>query len=152
MTQEQMAVALHDQKRRLYGIGLRMLRHEQDALDALSETAYSACLKAHSVKDEGAVSAWLSAVMVNSCKMLIRKRRPTVDIEDVPLTADTHTDFDARMMIEALPRSDRQIMLLRYFGELNVAQIARELRMPESTIRFRIKRSLNVLRLQLEEV
>ena len=151
MTQTEMAVHLAAHQRRMYCVARNMLGNEQDALDAVAEAAYRACLKCGSIKSVETIAAWLSAVTVNCCRMALRKRRAYVDtdMENLPEPDETER-VDVREMVERLPLRDREIVLLRYYADMRYADIARRLRMPESTVRSRHKQALQTLKWELE--
>ena len=139
-------------QRKIFVIAYRLVGNEQDALDMVSETAYRACIKASSLRNEEAAAGWLCAITVNCCRDLLRKRRPNnpdeLAFQSVP---DSTGHYDAHDMVQRLPRRESQIMLLRFFADLHPAEIARQLNIPESTVRSRINRALIRLRRQLEE-
>lgn len=151
MIQTEMAVHLATHQRRMYCIARSMLGNEQDALDAVAEAAYRACLKCGGVKNAETVAAWLSTVTVNCCRMALRKRRANVavDMENLPESDETRK-VDVREMVERLPMRDREIVLLRYYADMCYADIARRLHMPESTVRSRHKLALKTLKIELE--
>ena len=151
MTQTEMADHLAAYQRRMYSIARSMLGNEQDALDAVAEAAYRACLKCGGVKSAETIAAWLSTVTVNCCRMALRKRRICVaaDIENLP-GPDEIERVDVREMVERLPLRDREIVLLRYYAGMRYADIAHRLRMPESTVRSRHRQALQALKWELE--
>ena len=151
MTQTEIAAHLTAHQRRLYSIARGMLGNEQDALDAVAEAAYRACLKCGGIKDEEAVAGWLSAVTVNCCRMALRRRKRHADAGALNLhEPDGTANYDVREMVERLPPRDREIVLLRYYADMRYADIARRLRMPESTVRARLKQALQALKWELE--
>lgn len=140
-------------ERKLYAIARAMMGNEQDALDMISETACRAWRKAGSIREEEAVDGWLAATLVNCCKSALRRRKPQAEIDPEALPAPDETAaFDAREMVERLPETYRAIVLLRFFAGMKAGEIARQLDLPESTVRYRLQRALALLRLQLEEV
>lgn len=137
----------HDE-RKLYAIARAMMGNEHDALDMLSETSYLACRKAGTIRSEDSVSCWLATVMVNCCRTALRKRRPTVLIDPETLPAPDETGaFDVREMVERLPDEYRAIVVLRFYGDMRAPEIARRLKLPESTVRHRLNRALTLLRM-----
>ena len=63
-------------------------------------------------------------------------------------------DYDTLSMREAvarLPQELRQVIALRYFGDLTLAETARALSIPQGTVVTRQRRALALLRLELEE-
>lgn len=152
MTQIEMAAHLSTHQRRLYAIAHSMMGNEQDALDALSEVAYRACLKCGGLRQESAVVSWLGTITVNCCRMALRKRKYHEDASQyMPSVPDDTSTVDLREMVEHLPLRIREIVLLRYYADMRYADIARALHMPESTVRSRHKQALEALRLQWEE-
>ncbi|WP_449290787.1 sigma factor-like helix-turn-helix DNA-binding protein, partial [Oscillibacter ruminantium] len=56
-----------------------------------------------------------------------------------------------REAVARLPRELRQVIVLRYFGDLTLAQTAQTLDIPQGTVVTRQRRALTLLRLSLEE-
>jgi RNA polymerase sigma-70 factor (ECF subfamily) len=56
------------------------------------------------------------------------------------------------MAIEKLPKQLRQPVLLKYFGDYTTVQIAELLMLPQGTVASRLRRALELLRLELQEV
>jgi len=151
MTQTEMAVHLTTHQRRMYCIARSMLGNEQDALDAVAEAAYRACLNCGVVKNVETIAAWLSTVTMNCCRMALRKRKAYVDADITYLFVSDETQkVEVREMVERLPIRDREIVLLRHYADMCFADIARQLRMPESTVRSRHKQALKTLKMELE--
>ena len=152
MTSEQMLDQLRRDEMKLYSIARGMMGNHHDALDMVQETAFKACRKAWSLRDEGAVSGFLCAVLVNCCRSALRRRHAWVELcPDQASVPDETGSVDLRQMVESLPHAQRELVLLRFYADMTHAQIAARLHMPESTVRHRLKRTLQALRMQWEE-
>ena len=64
---------------------------------------------------------------------------------------DRYEDFDLRKALDALPKEDKAVVMLRYFEELKLEEISQILQENVSTVKSRLYRSIKKLRLSLEE-
>jgi DNA-directed RNA polymerase specialized sigma24 family protein len=65
------------------------------------------------------------------------------DIEVVPASVDLHR------ALEALPRRQREVVVLRYFGDLSEKEIASELGLAPGSVKSHASRGLAALRARL---
>ncbi len=106
---------------------------------------------------------WLLRIVVNCC--LSRRRRPTVATVPLehsgvalladpdPLPEEMAVRQDTRQLlreaIASLEEGQRLVVMLRYFADLSLAEIAGILACPEGTVKSRLHRALSQLRAQL---
>jgi RNA polymerase sigma-70 factor (sigma-E family) len=80
----------------------------------------------------------------------ISPRADIVLLEDVPDHAEAHADRDQLLAeLAQLPRRQRAVLVLRYYGGLSDAEIAVELDCGVSTVRAHASRALTRLRVEL---
>jgi len=60
--------------RDLYRLAYYYLGNSQDAEDAVSETALKAYEKYHTLREQTAFKAWIFRILVNQCRMQLRKK------------------------------------------------------------------------------
>ena len=106
---------------------------------------------------EGSFSTWLFALAANVFRTEL-KRFPTVNVplEDVKEPAKgaaqmtelalRRSSETVRRAVLALPLRYREPVILFYFHEMDVAAAARTMRMPEGTVKARLKRAREMLR------
>ncbi len=114
-------------------------------------------------KPYGSLRAWLLRIVVN--RALSQKRRkllPTVatssdQIAAAEGSAVVHDSLEQwelhhliRQALGELRESYRQVMILRYFAELSVPEIAKVLGWRQGTVKSRLHRALSELRERLE--
>jgi RNA polymerase sigma-70 factor (ECF subfamily) len=95
--------------------------------------------------------AYLRTVVVNLCRDHGRRTSteraqppPTLVVApEPPLPADSSEVWRA---IQALPAPAREVLVLRYWADLETAEIARLLQVPHPTVRTRIRRGLASLK------
>lgn len=104
---------------------------------------------------------WLLAILANRCRQRGRKTRlATVALDpetveempdikpDVPTQVLEHFSFaDLKAELNHLPASQLELIALRFFADLELEEIARLLQQPRSTVKSRLYRTLNTLRL-----
>jgi RNA polymerase sigma-70 factor (ECF subfamily) len=151
-------VALEDM-RWLRALAARLVRDPHMADDAVQETLLAAMERRP--RTTGSLRAWLAAVLRNVLRQEWRGRgrrarleaqasppgleRPTVEIvEELALH---------RRLVECVQELDepyRTVVVLRYLRGREVPDIARELGIPEKTVRSRLSRAVERLRRRLE--
>ena len=66
----------------LYRMAFTYIKNEQDTLDVMQDLIYKALKKMHTVQQFEYARTWLVRVLINCCKDHLRKRQPTVPIEE----------------------------------------------------------------------
>ena len=98
--------------------------------------------------------SWLTRIVVNECLSRLRRRRPSVPLEDwdgAEEQRDHDELWDLRRSLDTLDPKLRTIIILRFFEDRKLEEIAEITRTPLSTVKTRLYRALAQLRLHLEE-
>lgn len=135
----------------LYRVAYSLLRSPDDCRDAMQEAALKAWEKRYALRDASRFSPWLIRILVNECRNIQRKRRPTVPLENVPEPMALPPDPTLALALQTLPERLRLPLVLQYAEGMSYGQIAQALRVPESTVRGRIHRAKELLRKELAE-
>ena len=109
-------------------------------------------------KEYGKLKNYLYVIAGNSIKDYRKKSRPIL-MEDISQLAEERTvSSDAEMeqmyildMIASLGKEDQEIILLRYYQDVSVRDIARITGKPVSTTRYMLKKAEKRLRQMMEE-
>ena len=129
-----------------------MLRNWDAAADAVQNALLKGWRHRHSVKDAGSFKPWLVKIAVNESKNLLRRgygAELPEDVADVP--RDRELSIDVQRAVYALPEKYRLPVLLFYFEDMAVADIARALDMPEGTVISHLHRGRARLREELKD-
>lgn len=130
------------------------------------EVAQDALMKALNSLDtyrgEAAVSTWLFAITVNICRNLLRARRRRErlrqvvqrilmlaegDSRSIEAILDTHEKHTRLLQaVNSLDEKHRLPIVLRYYHDCSVREIAQILRVPEGTIHSRLNTARNILK------
>ena len=146
--QEELVLAAQN---RVYYHCKKMLKHEEDALDATQEVLISMLTKLDKLQDPEAFWGWLSAMAANHCRnVLTRGRREAQIPEDDEGNSllDAFEDLDEQTvpdkaldndetrriivdLVDQLPDTQRQCVLMYYYEEMGVKDIAHALGVSE---------------------
>ena len=100
-----------------------------------------------------AAGPWLRAIARNEALRVAGRRRDEAPLEDVPELASDATGGvdprDVRAAVGALDHGDRVLLLLRYWGDLTQPEVAHATSLPEGTVKVRLHRARQQLRLAL---
>lgn len=141
-----------DLKPRLYHTALLYLGGESQAADAVDEAIYKGFLARKKLRQPEYFTTWLTRILMNVCNAELRRQRREQAVAELPETAQEVFDaLPLRQAVEALPPALRQIIVLRYFTGLTLAETARALDLPPGTVSTRQRRALGLLRLELAD-
>lgn len=156
---EQLTALFHQYGPQLQRMCYLYLKDYHLAEDAVSETFLKAYRTLPSFRWEASPKTWLVRIAINICKSQMRSsayREQTLDeIPEPAILTDTSKQTEERLWgcreIMSLPEKYREVILLRYYQEFTVKEIARILGLPASTISGRLKRAKAMLKPLLEE-
>lgn len=154
------AFAVIDDARLLAGYRLAtlILRDRAEAEDATQEAIARAWSCWGTLRDRSRFDAWFDRILVNVCRNRMRHARTIRvvaldDAFDVP-AADSHVAMTARLALEPafarLSPEQRIIVVLRYWRDLSVDEIADRLQIPAGTVKSRLHYALRSLRAAIE--
>ena len=148
-------------ERELYLTCYGILGHREDAADALQETMLRAWRGLRGFRGEAQWRTWFHRIAVNTCIDMIRKRKPETSLNvrreegfdpadpRVNVSGELEADERKRRLREAigkLDEKDRTLIVLRDVRGLPYEELARVLRLPEGTVKSRLKRAREKLK------
>jgi RNA polymerase sigma-70 factor (ECF subfamily) len=136
-------------KDRLFRIAYAYLHNEQDALEAIQETTFRAYVKLRSLRKPEYFRTWLIRILINYCNdELKRRRRQSAQAADARITEDEDlTEHHVERIrlegaLDSLEPKLKQIVILKYFEDLTIREIAKVLRRPDSTVKTWLYKAL----------
>jgi RNA polymerase sigma-70 factor (ECF subfamily) len=149
--------ALEGELSRAYRLAGYLLADAVEAQDAVQEASVRAWRGWAGLRERDRFHAWFSQILVNVCRTRLRQRsrRRTVDVDDFgleggdPFRAALARDVISRSL-SALSQELRMVVVLRYWGDLSLAEIADRLRIPIGTVKSRHHAALQALRRRIE--
>jgi len=142
---------------RAYRVAGRILGNASDAEDATQEALAMAWASWHTLKAPEAAAGWFWRILVNCCRSRLRRRRaPVHDITDElglvgkdPFESSNARDAVARAL-PVLNNDQRITVVLRFWGELTVPEIADRMHVREGTVKSRLHYALVALRREID--
>jgi RNA polymerase sigma factor (sigma-70 family) len=133
--------------RRAYGVAFVVVGDREEARDIAQETL--ARLHVHWGKVAEFAAPWTVRVAGNLAVDSVRRRRRVrnVRVESVPGPDPQRVDLQRALL--ALPRRQRDVVILRYIADLPEADVARTLGCSVGTVKTHASRGLGALRVAL---
>lgn len=134
-----------------YRLAYSYVHQEADAMDIVQEGAYRAMLRAGSIKEESFAATWVYRIMINTAKNYVKKYSKRLEAwqeEQVSATED-ELDIDLKNAVEKLPLQEKTLIILRFYEDKPLAEIAQILEENLSTVKSRLYRTLEKLRKEL---
>ena len=141
---EQFAQAVTEHTCAMFRTARAILDNDADAEDAVSEAVLRAWQAWGGLRKQEAVRAWLLKITVNCAREQRRKTGRVVAMENLETVAgaaeDRHYDglWDA---VLALPEEQRSAVVLFYYEDMTISQIARILGVAQGTVKSRLSRA-----------
>ncbi|WP_433214575.1 RNA polymerase sigma factor [Dactylosporangium sp. CS-047395] len=127
-----------------------------EAHDAVQEAFVRAVARPRGFSGIDNPEAWLRTVALNVARRRWRRRRllDVLLLRERPLHDDVHQpDSDTRTdltdALDAIPRSYREVIVLHYYADLSVDEIAAALGVPAGTVKSRLSRGRAALAARL---
>ena len=125
--------------------------HASDVDDAVQESLLVVARKVSALKAVAAFSSWLFTVIKRECIKLARAmmlHEPLDDsiAEQQAARSDDALRTDLANALESLPVHYREVILLRDFEELTIAEIAGRLGEPAGAVKSRLHRARELVR------
>ena len=138
----------------LYRTAYLLTGNPHDAEDLLQTALARTCVRWGSIRDKGAADAYVRRAMLHLAQRGWKRRGREVVTDTVPDAG--HDDLDVRAEhlalwaeVRALPPRMRAVVVLRFFEDLPVAQVARELGISEGAVKSQTHHAVRRLRAAL---
>lgn len=137
----------------VYRMAFSYMQNHPDSEDVVQECFLRLAQSGKHFQDRRQVQAWLIVTAANLCKDQLRRSRR----KELPLEAAEHTaapeekDRSLRAAVLALPDKYRTVIYLHYYEGYSVAELAKLLHRPESTVKTWLRRGRDALRDVLEK-
>ncbi|OPA75387.1 RNA polymerase subunit sigma-70 [Paenibacillus selenitireducens] len=146
-----------DHKESIYRLAYSYVRNSEDALDIVQESIHKAFSSAASLKNPDAMKSWFYRIVVNTSLDFLRKQKRIQLMDEETLESysqgmpDVYQNIDLEKALEELPVKYRSVVVLRYFEDLKIEEIAEVLDENINTVKTRLYQALRVLRVKLND-
>lgn len=135
-----------------YRIAFTYVHNEADALDIVQESAYKAMYHAGKLKKTEYAKTWICRIVINEAISFLRKQKAeqTDPLMEEMTGSEAEDMTDLRNAVKKLPPEEKTVIILRYFEDMKLEEIAGVCGESVNTVKSRLYRTLKKLRLDLE--
>ncbi|MGL4697956.1 RNA polymerase sigma factor [Enterococcus larvae] len=136
----------------LYNSAYKLLQNDEDVADCLQETEIIAWKKISTLKNAAAFNSWIFRIMINVAKGILRRRVDMLQFEEISEAVEEtyYGDSDLSGVFDRLPEKYKIPIVLHYYAGFNVKEIADQLSVPKNTVKTRLARGRERLKILLE--
>lgn len=143
----------------LYKVGRMRLECEDDINEAVQETIIQTFKSIKKVKKPQFFKTWLIKILINNCNKIYNKKKKNITVGYNESIIYTETDsnieksnnkMDFFLMVKKLNYNERIALTLYYAERFTTKEISQILKEPESTIKNRILRAKNKLKIIIQ--
>lgn len=155
-------------KELLYRTAFAHVKQEALALDLVSETIVRGYEHVGKLKEPCYFKTWLIRILLNTIADYYRKNKNIVSMEaaDIEWAAETlawqegpqknpgnavEEKLDLLAALEKLPEKQKSVIVLKYYDDLKISEIASALEMPEGTVKAYLHKAKEMLKDLLKE-
>lgn len=128
------------------------------AEDAVQETFFKAWKSRDRFRGEAEEKTWLTRIAINTCKDLLKSawmkntdRSVTPDILPEGSVPFDERDDTVTRAVMALPPKIKEVTLLHWYQGMTLDEMSKALRLPRSTVNYRLKKAKLMLKQELED-
>lgn len=142
-------------KNLLYNKALSLLGNEHDAADAVAEALVKGYDSISTLRQPQHFQTWLVRILINTCIDIQRKRQKTVFLhnlteESILSSTPVYADSDLQTQLMNMDEKYRTVLVLRYFEDMKIDDIANLLDVPPGTVKSRLYWALKKIRLEMD--
>lgn len=156
-TEQILTDCITEHKENIYRLAYSYVKNKEDALDIVQDAICKAMTSIELLKDKSAVKGWFYRIVVNTALDFLRKHKRVhpMDQEKLEFHAsgaeDSYMDIDLVRTLEDLPSKYREVVVLRYFEDLKIEEVADVLHENVNTVKTRLYQALRLLRVRLKD-
>lgn len=154
---DSLAILVKENKEDLYRIAYSYVKNTEDAIDIIQECSYKAMLYISKLKNPEYFKTWLTKIVINCSIDYLKTKNNELYFEDgIEASVEskkisTDEKLDLHNAIDLLGEKYRTVIILKYFREMSIKNIADVMDIPENTVKTYLKRGKEALSKILKE-
>lgn len=148
---EVFAELVRENKVPMYRLAYGILRNQMDAEDAVSEAVVKAFERLNSLREPEKFKPWIMQIVANEARKLYGKKKRVDLVEDASEMKLYHEDAKNELwdIVVRLDEKSRAVVILFYYEQLSLKEIGGVLDISEGTVKSRLFRAKEKLRVLL---
>lgn len=151
------AAYVQSERERFYRIAFSYVRDSDTALDIVQQAIYRALRSLNTLQEPRYAGTWFYKILINTCIDECRRMQRWVPTDPVEFAAlpdlqasERDRIMDLQRAVDALEPEEKSIIVLRYFEDLKLRDIASILDMNVSTVKNKLYKTLADLKVELK--
>jgi RNA polymerase sigma-70 factor (ECF subfamily) len=142
-------------KEDFYRLAYSYVKNSNDAIDILQDAIHKAITSIDRLNNESSLKSWFYRIVVNTALDFLRKKKKLEVVDEATIELyssgkdDVYANIDLERSLESLPHKYRSIIVLRFFEDLKIEEVAEILQESPSTIKTRLYKALELLRIKM---
>ncbi|MBS4200577.1 sigma-70 family RNA polymerase sigma factor [Bacillus sp. FJAT-49732] len=148
---------IHDHKEDFYRLAFSYVKNKQDALDIVQESIKKALISIEAIKNPSSIKSWFYKIVVRTAIDFLRKQKKLTLVDDQTIEylrqgkEDEYKDIDLHKALDELPLQYKTVIILRFFEDIKIEEIAEIVDENINTVKTRLYRGLKLLRITITE-
>ncbi|MHA6482094.1 sigma-70 family RNA polymerase sigma factor [Paenibacillus sp. strain BS8-2] len=156
LDRETILATLEREKGKMYGIAYAYLRNEEGALEAIQETACRVWVNRVKVRKPEYLATWMIRILIHVCMDERKKQKQeqssiTMAASQTTLETEAVERLEMEEQLAKLPPHLRMVIVLKYYRDMTITQVAEMMEKPDGTIRTWLHKALQQLRTDMTE-
>lgn len=152
-----------------YFVAMKITKDEEESLDIVSDSYIKAFASLDKLENDEKFPAWFNQIVANRCRDYLKKAKPMhlsdmtedgeeLELEDVDgeipdeLLENKDVIECVRRVVESLPEEQRMCVILRYYDDMSLQEIADTLEVSLGTVKSRLSRANKKMRDEIERL
>lgn len=148
---------IRENKERFYLLAYSYTKNEQDALDVVQDSIQKAMIALNNIEKVDYMKSWFYKIVVRTAIDFLRKHKRLQVTDDetlhylTPAQEDKYENVDLKHALAELPQMYSEIIILHFFEDLKIADVADILGIKLSTTKSHLYKALKILKIQLRD-
>ncbi|MDU5262386.1 MAG: sigma-70 family RNA polymerase sigma factor [Clostridium celatum] len=127
----------------MYRVAKGILLSQEDIDDAIQNTILLSYKNINTLKKNEFFKTWLIRILINECNKIYNFNKKYIDFNEIKenYTNDEYENFDLKRAIQGLSEDLRLPIVLFYFEDMQISEIADLMNIPIGTVKSRLSRA-----------
>ncbi|MGG2017671.1 sigma-70 family RNA polymerase sigma factor [Bacillus sp. S10(2024)] len=137
----------------LYRTAYMYVQNKEDALDIVQETVYKAYVSLEQLQKPNFFLTWLTRILIHNAYQVLNEKKKVQQLEDSRECRDLRNvanrieqNIDLQVAIGKLDENYQTVIILHYYYDLPINQIAWHMNVPEGTVKTYLHRARKSLK------
>lgn len=148
---------IHQYQNYLYKTAFLYVKNEDSALDIVQESILKGYESIRKLKYPQYFKTWITRILINYAITVLKKKNSVIPVETMEDISKSYMQpmseekIDLYEAIDSLSEMHKTVIILKYFNELKINEIASLMNIPEGSVKAYLHRAKQELKQYLEE-